>query len=107
MLVCTYNLLVELLDNCHLSWFLSASLQGGFHIDSSTQGKAICNDDMSVTALQQQLSEMKNKASGLESLLASGMQRAASPSVPAAHHAANTTGTHREQNTSGVIATHQ
>ncbi|KAL3145828.1 hypothetical protein ABBQ38_015201 [Trebouxia sp. C0009 RCD-2024] len=71
----------------------TSSGQGGFHIDSSTQGKAICNDDMSVTALQQQLSEMKNKASGLESLLASGMQRAASPSVPAAHHAANTTGT--------------
>lgn len=77
--------------------FLSASLQGGYHIDPSAQAKAICNDDMSVTVLQQQLAEMKNRTSGLESLIASGMQHGASPSFPAAHHAANTTGTHKNR----------
>ena len=51
-------------------------------MDPIKQAKAICNDGVSVTALQQQLAELKGKACGLESVLRSGLPTAAAPCFP-------------------------
>ena len=51
-------------------------------MDPVQQAKAICNHGVSVTALQQQLAELKGKASGLELILRTGMQSSASPCFP-------------------------
>lgn len=60
----------------------TSTAQGVFHMDPVQQAKAICNHGVSVTALQQQLAELKGKASGLESILRTGMQSSASPCFP-------------------------
>ncbi len=64
-------------------------------MDPVKQAKAICNHGVSVTALQQQLAELKGKASGLESILRSGIP-SASPCfpelAPIRTHATSTTG---------------
>ncbi len=57
-------------------------MQGSFHMDPVKQAKAICNHGVSVTALQQQLAELKGKACGLESILMSGVPTGASPCFP-------------------------
>lgn len=73
-------------------------VQGVFHMDPVKQAKAICSHDVRVTALQQQLAEMKSKTSGLESFIRSGMQAGPSPcfpEVPSARHLAHeATGVH-------------
>ena len=51
-------------------------------MDPVKQAKAICNHGVSVTALQQQLAELKGKACGLESILRTGMHSGASPCFP-------------------------
>ena len=51
-------------------------------MDTAQQAKAICNDGASATALQQQLAEMKSKASGLENFIRTGMHSRASPCFP-------------------------
>lgn len=53
-------------------------------MDPVKQAQAICNHGVSVTALQQQLVEMKSKTSGLESFIRSGLQSEASPCFPEA-----------------------
>lgn len=66
-------------------------LQGGFHMDPIKQAKAICNYGMNATVLQQQLAEMKSRASGAESVIYN-MQGGPSISCletePAKHHTA-------------------
>lgn len=57
-------------------------MQGSFHMDPVKQAQAICNHGISVTALQQQLAELKGTASGLESVLMSGVPTGASPCFP-------------------------
>ncbi|DBA75553.1 TPA: hypothetical protein ACH3X2_009112 [Trebouxia sp. C0005] len=56
--------------------------QGSFHMDPVKQAQAICNHGVSVTALQQQLAELKGKACGLESILRSGVPTGVSPCFP-------------------------
>lgn len=56
--------------------------QGSFHMDPVKQAQAICNHGVSVTALQQQLAELKGTACGLESVLMSGVPTGASPCFP-------------------------
>lgn len=74
-------------------------------MDPIKQAKAICNHGMNATVLQQQLAEMKSRASGAEPVINFNMQGGASISFletgPAKHYTA--TGTHRcRMSTDGV-----
>ena len=70
-------------------------------MDPVKQAKAICNHGVSLTALQQQLAEMKSKTTGLESFIRSGLQSEALPCFPEAASAKQSS-----PSTAGMVIAH-